>query len=278
MRYVARLEAAAGDARPAAEPPRDLLARRRRRSHLRAAAPSGRAGRAHRRSRPDRAHDGIRRVAGARPSAPRRGLSPAAARASSGDELDQPAAHDVSVGIMGLGVMGRAPREALLRARLSACAAGRARRRRIAGVETSPARTGSTPFLPGTDILVSLLPLTPETTGLIDLALLAQAAPRRPARRPGPHQCRTRRHARSRRTSSRRFATARSPAPASTCSQTEPLPPDSPLWDFDNVDDHAACRGGLRPEGARAARSPQQIEAFERGEPLRNRVDRERGY
>ena len=82
---------------------------------------------------------------------------------------------------------------------------------------------------------------------------------------------------RSKPTSSRRFATGRSSARASTSFETEPLPADSPLWDFDNVTitPHVAAVSDAQALGAQIA---EQIEAFERGEPLRNCVDRERGY
>jgi glyoxylate/hydroxypyruvate reductase A len=59
--------------------------------------------------------------------------------------------------------------------------------------------------------------------------------------------------------------------------QTEPLPADSPLWDLENVviTPHVAA---VSDPDALAVQIAAQIEAFERGEPLRNCVDPERGY
>ena len=48
--------------------------------------------------------------------------------------------------------------------------------------------------------------------------------------------------------------------------ETEPLPPESPLWAASNRHDHAACRGGLGPGRRWRAQIAEQIEAFERGE------------
>jgi glyoxylate/hydroxypyruvate reductase A len=59
--------------------------------------------------------------------------------------------------------------------------------------------------------------------------------------------------------------------------QEEPLPEDSPLWDLPNVTITPHIAAISDPE-ALAVQIARQIEAFERGEPLRNRVDPARGY
>jgi phosphoglycerate dehydrogenase-like enzyme len=61
--------------------------------------------------------------------------------------------------------------------------------------------------------------------------------------------------------------------------ETEPLPPDSPLWDLDNVmiTGHYA---GCHPMYSRMAMdiALENLGRYNRGEPLKNLVDKERGY
>ena len=87
------------------------------------------------------------------------------------DELDQPATRDVTVGILGLGNLGRDAAEVLMRMGFRVRGWARSEKS-IAGVEHFHGRDGLGPFLAGVDILVALLPLTPETRGLIDANLL----------------------------------------------------------------------------------------------------------
>jgi len=89
------------------------------------------------------------------------------------DEIRQPAAKDVRVGVMGLGVLGRDAVEVI--ARLGFDTAGWSRSpQEIPGVACFHGQAGFDGFLARTDILVSLLPLTPETQGLIDRRLLSK--------------------------------------------------------------------------------------------------------
>jgi phosphoglycerate dehydrogenase-like enzyme len=61
--------------------------------------------------------------------------------------------------------------------------------------------------------------------------------------------------------------------------ETEPLPPDSPLWEMDNViiTGHYA---GSHPDYSRMAMDValENLGRYNRGEPLKNLVDKERGY
>jgi glyoxylate/hydroxypyruvate reductase A len=189
--------------------------------------------------------------------------------------LDQPAAHEVSVGIMGLGVMGMASADVLLR--LGFTVRGWTRTPKEApGVEVFAGPEALDAFLAGTDILVSLLPFTPETQGVVDAALLAKL--RREGALSGPvfiNAGRGGTHVEADVTAALRDGTL-SGASLDVFEQ-EPLPPESPLWDMDNVEitPHVAA---VSSAPALAAEIASQILAFERGEPLKNLVDPARGY
>jgi glyoxylate/hydroxypyruvate reductase A len=131
-------------------------------------------------------------------------------------------------------------------------------------------------FLARTDILVALLPLTPETAGLIDLKLLRKL--RRDGPLGGPILINAGRGGSQVEAD---IVTALKDGTLAGASldvfQTEPLPADSPLWDLDNVviTPHVAA---VSDPAALAGQIAGQIQAFERGEPLKNRVDPQRGY
>lgn len=84
----------------------------------------------------------------------------------------QPAAKDVTVGLMGLGVLGGAAAAVL--AHLGFRLTGWSRTARaIDDVECFAGEEGLAPFLAVTDILVVLLPLTPDTRGILRRDLFA---------------------------------------------------------------------------------------------------------
>ncbi|WP_248304586.1 glyoxylate/hydroxypyruvate reductase A [Breoghania sp. L-A4] len=87
----------------------------------------------------------------------------------------QPPASAVRVGIMGLGVLGQDAAQVL--ARIGFQVAGWSRtEKRMEGVETYCGADGLDDFLARTDILVNLLPLTPETTGILNQGLFNKLA------------------------------------------------------------------------------------------------------
>ncbi len=88
-------------------------------------------------------------------------------------EPSQRTAADVSVGIMGLGQLGRAAADALRTLGFSVNGWSRSPRD-VAGVSCYAGEAGLVPFLNATDILVVLLPLTKDTRGLIDYRLLKE--------------------------------------------------------------------------------------------------------
>jgi glyoxylate/hydroxypyruvate reductase len=83
---------------------------------------------------------------------------------------DQPAASEVSVGIMGLGELGVAAASLLLRLGFRVVGWSRTPKT-LPGVETFVGSAGLEPFLRRSEILVCLLPSTPATRGLLNLDL-----------------------------------------------------------------------------------------------------------
>src|SRR5438874_4253080 len=84
---------------------------------------------------------------------------------------EQPAASEVAVGVLGLGVLGS--HAAMVLQRLGFRVAGWSRTAKsLPGVETFSGQAGLEPFVRRTEIMVCLLPATPETKGLVNLALL----------------------------------------------------------------------------------------------------------
>lgn len=190
-------------------------------------------------------------------------------------EHDQPAARQVAVGIMGLGTLGRDAAEVLRR--IGFQVAGWTRTpKHVDGVEVFHGATGLDPFLARTEILIVLLPHTPATQGILRLDLFRKL--KRDGALGGAYLINAGR--------------GKLQVDADICAAldkgilsgtildvfpTEPLPPDSPLWQNDKVT--------ITPHNASASRPDtlvknilDQIERFESGLPLKNAVDRAAGY
>jgi len=190
-------------------------------------------------------------------------------------DLPQPAAREVTVGIMGLGILG-ADATGVLR-RLGFDVRGWSRTpKALDGVKCFAGEGGLAAFLSGTDILVVLVPLTKDTRGLVDRALLGKL--RRDGVLGGPVLINAARggvHVEADLIAV--LADGTLLGASLDVFEKEPLPPESPLWGYENlvITPHvAAVSDPVALSGQLAA----QIRAFERGEPLRNRVDRSRGY
>ena len=186
---------------------------------------------------------------------------------------DQPVASEVAVGVMGLGVIGREACGAL--ARLGFKVAGWSRTpKTLANIETF--HGGPDAFLARTEILVCLLPHTRDTQGLLNLALFrklkrdgaAGGAFLINAGR-GPLQV------------DADIVAALDEGTLAGCTldvfPQEPLPPASPLWTHPKVTITPHNAGDISPR-VFAPNLIAQIERFERGLPLDNLIDRNRGY
>ena len=190
-------------------------------------------------------------------------------------EPPQPPANEVSVGIMGLGHLGRAAAEALLAIGYRVNGWTRTERP-MDGVSCWHGRKGLQGFLAATDILVVLLPLTPETRGIIDHDLLSGL---RTDNAIGGAVLINAGRGRLQRDAdiSRALDDGTLKEASLDVFEEEPLPESSPLWTHPKVfvTPHAAATSDpahlVPPMLA-------QMDALESGEPLKNVVDRSAGY
>ncbi len=189
--------------------------------------------------------------------------------------LPEPAAHELTVGIMGLGVLGQACAQALLP--LGYSLAGWSRTPKgVPDVACFAGAIGLDAFLGATDILVVLLPLTPDTRGIIDRKLLAKL--RRPKLLPGPVLINAGRGGlQSEQDIVASLDAGELYAASLDVFTTEPLPPSSPVWGHERIllTPHIAAESDPR---AIARYLIAQIGRKQCGEPLPNLVDRQRGY
>lgn len=190
-------------------------------------------------------------------------------------EPPQPTAHDVSVGIMGLGELGGASAQALLGLGFRVNGWSRTPRE-MDGVATWHGADGLTPFLNATDILVVLLPHTPATEGIVDYSVLARL--RRDNAIGGACLINAGRGRLQKEADILRALDDGTLKEASLdVFEREPLPPESPLWTHPRVfvTPHAAATSD---PAHLVGPMLQQMAAHDRGEPLRNTVSREAGY
>jgi glyoxylate/hydroxypyruvate reductase len=188
-------------------------------------------------------------------------------------QLYPPAASETNVGIMGLGVLGT---DAALKLHgLGFSVIGWSRTpKQIEGVATYSG-DDLPAFLAATDILVCLLPLTPDTTGILETSLFRQLRRKLDG---GPVIVNAARGGHQKEADIAKALTDGTLGAASLdVFEVEPLPADSPLWSFDNcyITPHIAAISNI-DAGVRYFSAI--VRAHEAGEPLRNVVDRQRGY
>ena len=190
-------------------------------------------------------------------------------------EPPQRPANDIAVGVMGFGELGRAAARALLVAGFRVNGWSR-REHSMADVATFHGESGLTPFLNATDILVVLLPLTPETAGIVNYGLLKQLR-----KRNGLGGAVLVNAGRGRLQKDADIVRALEDGTLKGASldvfEVEPLPKTSPLWNHPRVfvTPHAAATSD---PAHLVAPMIAQMEAYERGENLKNLVDRKAGY
>jgi glyoxylate/hydroxypyruvate reductase A len=189
--------------------------------------------------------------------------------------LVQPAASRIQVGIMGAGVLGTACGKMLMQMGFRVTGWTRAPR------DTAPfpvfaGRDGLDEFLKHTDILVSLLPNTPETAGLIGHSIFERLG--RESRLGRSYFINA---GRGETVAQRDLIAALAAGTLSGAVldvfDVEPLPQDSPLWAMENVllTPHIAADSD---PAVIVAQILNDVVSLERGGPLENVVDVARGY
>ncbi len=191
------------------------------------------------------------------------------------NELEQPEAGEVNVGIMGLGQLGMAAARTLVGLGFKVNGWTRAPRQ-AEGIATFHGQEQLPAFLAATDILVVLLPHTKATEGIIDYGLLSGL--RRDRSSGGAVLINA---GRGKLQNERDILRALEDGLLREASldvfEQEPLDPFSPLWSHPGV--------FITPHAAAASNAahlvPLMLEQFarlERGEPMENLVDRNAGY
>ncbi len=189
--------------------------------------------------------------------------------------LPQPPASDVRVGIMGLGVLGT---DAATKLRdLGFRVAGWSQTRKtVDGIESFAGEAELEAFLNRTDILVCLLPLTPQTRGILDRRLFSRLA--RDGAGDGPVLINAGRGGlQVERDIIDALDSGDLHAATLDVFESEPLPPSSPLWTHPRVTvtPHNAADSDARSLSRYVL---GQMRRHQAGKPLENVVDLTRHY
>ncbi|WP_196259409.1 2-hydroxyacid dehydrogenase [Pelagibacterium limicola] len=190
-------------------------------------------------------------------------------------QLYPPASSEISVGIMGLGTLGLDAANKLKSIGFDVLGWSRSEKE-VEGVDTFAGNDQLDAFLARTDILVCLLPLTPETRGILNMETFKKL--RRGPLVGGPVLINAARGGHQKESD---IVTALRDGTLAAASldvfEVEPLPKDSPLWEIETcfITPHIAAISNERSGVKYFARMLLDHEA---GKPLRNLVDRARGY
>jgi glyoxylate/hydroxypyruvate reductase len=180
------------------------------------------------------------------------------------------ASYEVRVGIMGIGLLGGAAARMLTSIGFPVAGWGRSPRE-IDGVETFHGAAGLAPFLARTEILVCLLPLTPETRYIVNRDVLYQL----------PRGAKLVNCGRGGTVDEAALLDALNDGQIAEATldvfEIEPLPASHPFWQMDNVLVLPHTASIAVPEIA-ARDVVENIRRLVTGQPLLNIVDRARGY
>lgn len=196
-------------------------------------------------------------------------------RAKRWTQLYPPAASETTVGIMGMGVLGQDAASRLLPLGFTLRSWSRTPKA-VEGVEGFAGAERFDAFLAGTDILVNLLPLTPETAGILNYDTFRKL--RRDRLDGGPVIVNAARGGHQREADIvRALGDGTLGAASLDVFEVEPLPATSPLWDIENcyITPHIAAISNVTTG---VGYFSQIIRDHEAGKPLINVVDRDRGY
>ncbi|MGL4635127.1 MAG: 2-hydroxyacid dehydrogenase [Beijerinckiaceae bacterium] len=191
------------------------------------------------------------------------------------DDRNQPSAKNIRVGVMGLGVLGCDAIDKLRGLRFDVAGWSRSAKS-IADVPTFSGNDGLQAFLARTDILVVLMPLTDDTRGIINKALLVGLA--QDGRLGGPVLINAGRGGLQVEADILAMLESGALRGASLdVFETEPLPASSAFWKHPQVI-VTPHNSAMSAPDAIAGAIVSQIHAFEQGQSLINTVDPKRGY
>ena len=196
-------------------------------------------------------------------------------RAKRWTQLYPPAASETTVGIMGMGVLGQDAASRLLPLGFSLRSWSRTPKA-VDDVEGFAGPERFDTFLAGTDILVNLLPLTPQTSGILNYDTFSKL--RRDRLDGGPVIVNAARGGHQREADIvRALGDGTLGAASLDVFEVEPLPAASPLWGIENcyITPHIAAISNVTTG---VGYFSQIIRDHEAGKPLINVVDRGRGY
>jgi len=177
---------------------------------------------------------------------------------------------EFSVGVMGLGVLGERVAQALTQFEFPVLGWSRSAKK-IAGVHCFAGSTQFNDFLAATKVLVCLLPLTPETQGIMCLDSLSRL-------QPGGYVINVARGAHLVEQDLLALLDSGHLAGATLdVFRTEPLPAEHPFWQQPKITitPHTSART-MRDQSI--AQIAGKICALERGDPIVGIVDTQRGY
>ena len=191
------------------------------------------------------------------------------------EDRDQKAASDITVGIMGLGELGR-DAAAKLQVMGFAVSGWSRTEKQVEGVTCHAGEDGLGAFLASADIFVVLLPLTPDTREILNRNLFVRMTRRGPLGAPVLINA-----GRGGLQNEADILTALDEGLLSAVTldvfQQEPLDPESPFWSHPKVTITPHAAAASMPSSL-IAPMVRQMDAFERGEALINLVDRNAGY
>jgi glyoxylate/hydroxypyruvate reductase A len=192
--------------------------------------------------------------------------------------LPEPAAHEIRVGIMGLGVLGQDAARALRAIGFQVRGWSRSAKQ-VEGVETFAGTEGLDAFLGETDVLVSLLPLTPDTRHILNADVFSKLSRKgRSDRLPGPVLINAGRGGLQNEDDILAALNAKTLYGASLdVFETEPLPKSSPFWGHPRVviTPHNAAESATESIVAYFLKTVGDLDD---GKPLENVVDRTQQY
>lgn len=179
-------------------------------------------------------------------------------------------AEETSVGIMGIGAIGQVIGSLLVQCGFTVTGWSRSKKH-LKNIQLFYGKDQKNDFLKTADILVCVLPLTDETTGILNKDTFA-------AMRKGAYLINVGRGAELvEEDLLKALENGQLSGAALDVFRKEPLPADHPFWEHEKIMITPHTAGDTHPETA-VEDVLHNYEAMKKGRPLKNTIDRKRGY